>query len=256
MLRTAAAAARRTAGSDSRTCPSAPGSMRAAIRLRTSGLNRSDNLPTARRRAWAIGAVERRKGEAGLDLVLDRAVGLAGGALLEQRHRRGVERTNHVLDGAETHRRIVVRESEARHGRPQVTPQAVVRLDLGEVVRCRGAGAGQRDRIHERHGRDAVAAGPRNHHLLVLVPDEQTVLEERREHGTRARVPRRNQPFGDRFLVGEARLTQLSQRVPKAVVGRLRDPARGEERARRAAVTEVAAARRAFPQSHGFSPHL
>ena len=51
MLRTAPAAARRTAASGSATCPAASGSMRAASRLRTSGLNRSDKVFTARRRA-------------------------------------------------------------------------------------------------------------------------------------------------------------------------------------------------------------
>ena len=53
ILCTAAVAAARTAGSLSLKLPSGPGSIRAASRLRTSVLNRSDNVATACRRPLA-----------------------------------------------------------------------------------------------------------------------------------------------------------------------------------------------------------
>ena len=203
----------------------------------------------AARRACGVGAVERRQRQAGLDLALHAGVGLDAGALAAAARRvASSSDAQHLLHGREPDRRVGARQREPRQRRPQDAPQPVVGADLRQVGR---AAPSRRPRASADRPARATAAlvvgGLDDDDLLVRRAEVEAVFEQRREHRPRAGVAARDQPLGDRFLVGEARLAQLAeQRGENAVVWRLR---RTAER-RRAATDEASssqqpAARRA-----------
>ena len=83
------------------------------------------------------------------NFLFDCGVGFDGAAAPEEVQRRFVGRPQHVVHGFEPNRCIGTRQSEVRDRRPQHSPQAIVRTDLGQLIRRSCACILQGQRIDE-----------------------------------------------------------------------------------------------------------
>ena len=137
-----------------------------------------------------VGAVERGQRQAGVDLRLDarhrsrRRLRSRSSATRRSSSDRSISR-----DRVEPHAGVGTREREARHGRAQHAPQPVVRADLGQLVRRRGAGVLQRQR--DRSGRATAALSSADLTMKTfwsLVAEVEPVVEQRRQDGASARM--------------------------------------------------------------------
>ena len=181
-----------------------------------------------------IAVLERRDGKRGLDLVRHVRVGLHVSAPAEELDGRVVEVAQQLPRGAPAHAGVGTRQVEPGDGAPQEPAQPVVGDDAPQQVgRDRFHGV-ERGGVQELEGGQALVVRFDDEDPPVALALEQAVLEQRGQHVPHARVPGREHPLGQRFLLAEAGVGELGDERTKGVVarvGRGRRGRHGEEKA-------------------------
>ena len=168
-----------------------------------------------------VSRVEGAQREARVDRSLHGGVGLGLGLLAEKLDRRFVERSGHLIHGAQPDGRVRVREGESGQRRTEKSPEPIVGADLGQLRRrqrtCRRLAQG----IEQLDRGEIFVGSLDDHHAHVILPVVQTVLTERRQNLQRSRMARFEDALSNGFLVGKARVPQLRDHPEKLLVGRL-----------------------------------